>query len=418
MPNIMCAIDFTHVALVPPVADDDIYSIPFSLSENAYFNFTNLKVNLYPGFFNMTWDCNITSAMEQYEYAFILQEGPEEPVDISKCFFDHHIPREREFSIHHGLHIKILVEDGSGLVMMKELTVQQEGKPNTSAENLSCFIYNVTIMNCSWTVGKDAPKDVQYSLLLRHNDLTDTCEDYIVDSIGRQIGCSLIPQNIDFSDDVYFQVVGYSNEASIQFLDGHFKPNDYVILDPPRNISVTYNSNELEVTWKPPETKSDFSNQAFVYSINISGVIKDNKSGMSYIISDLKLHKKLIISLRARFADHLPNRSWSRWSEPQTIDLGSGTSPENHYYLLVIGIVPAALLLVLIVLCYRLKVWKRLFPQVPQPAIKLFDQTEQKLLLAKDKYAKVTQQLIALQNICSIGNEIEQRHLPNQLSPR
>lgn len=239
---------------------------------------TNLKTHLYPGIINVTWDCNITKSMEEHTYQIEFQRNTVENISISKCFHEHYVTDHFDFTLSKGMELNI--SSGSEWKFEK---VIPEGNSNTAAENLDCKVYNVSIVNCSWTVGREAPKDTQYTLTFRQtphkskisnpkqNRVCVPCKDYRTDSFGRQVGCVLKAQNISFDVSIYVQLVGSSNETSIQFFDEKIKLNDFVILDPPRNIHMNFSSTELEITWETPETFHDIENHCFLYSVKING---------------------------------------------------------------------------------------------------------------------------------------------------
>ncbi|XP_072254509.1 granulocyte-macrophage colony-stimulating factor receptor subunit alpha-like isoform X2 [Pyxicephalus adspersus] len=205
---------------------------------------------------------------------------------------------------------------------------QDSGKENTAAENFSCVVYNVSIVNCSWTPGREAPKDTQYSLVFRQKDfLQETqvnipCENERMDSHGRQIGCVSYSPNIDFGKSMNILLEGKSNVTSIGFYENILKLINYVILDPPRNITLNYTSNKLVITWERPKTHNDCKDKCFEYSINKYGEITDVIRGNSYETQNLILDQKITVSMRARYREHYLDRDrkpeWSRWSEPFT----------------------------------------------------------------------------------------------------
>ncbi|XP_072283838.1 granulocyte-macrophage colony-stimulating factor receptor subunit alpha-like isoform X2 [Pyxicephalus adspersus] len=316
---------------------------------------------------------------------------------ISKCFHEHYVTDNIQFEIHNGL-----VANISSRSQKEILMAIPEGRNNTAAENFHCFVYNVSIIDCSWTVGKDAPKDTQYNLAFRETlyerqtsnqkqkRVYVPCEDYRTDSFGRQVGCILKSQKISFNVSVYAQLVGSSNETSIQFFDKIFKLDNYVILDPPRNVQLNYNSDELEITWDPPETYSKKSKNCFIYNVNINGDIKESIRDYSYRTSNLHINEKVIVSVRAKWED-LCSRigNWSSWSDPRIIESGSFRFKPFHL-LFILGIITFAILVLLIFLCHRFQIWKRLFPQIPTPAKKIFETFEQRELLFQEQNFRET----------------------------
>ncbi|NXT59421.1 CSF2R factor, partial [Pluvianellus socialis] len=88
----------------------------------------------------------------------------------------------------------------------------------SAIENFSCVIYNVSLMNCTWQAGRDAPGDTQYFLYWQNSryDNEMECELYIKDESGRNTGCRF--QNVKIEPErAYFLVNGSSKESLIQF---------------------------------------------------------------------------------------------------------------------------------------------------------------------------------------------------------
>ncbi|KAG8589920.1 hypothetical protein GDO81_006564 [Engystomops pustulosus] len=248
------------------------YSGRVSKENNSVPLLQDFKVKLSPGFIQLTWHCNITKSMEELQYNVDLQSGHLEELNVSRCSFEYDIHKSIEFIVHKGLSVELQVCSGSELLYIgKQLTYMPEGKNNSAAENFACVIYNVYIMNCSWTVGKEAPEDVQYSLVLWQKKKNIDCQQYRCDSFGRQVGCVFNHPNINYGSKVYVEVRGLSNQTSVQFFDKVYWPikDGKVILDPPSNITLTYRSDDLEIKWEKPEIQSE-PDSCFMYNININ----------------------------------------------------------------------------------------------------------------------------------------------------
>ncbi|NWH55669.1 CSF2R factor, partial [Fregata magnificens] len=94
------------------------------------------------------------------------------------------------------------------------------GVNGSAIENFSCVIYNVSLMNCTWQAGRDAPGDTQYFLYWqnpRDNDEME-CELYIKGENGRNTGCRFKNVRI-WPERAYFLVNGSSEHSLIQFYD-------------------------------------------------------------------------------------------------------------------------------------------------------------------------------------------------------
>ncbi|NXF53071.1 CSF2R factor, partial [Oceanites oceanicus] len=146
------------------------------------------------------------------------------------------------------------------------------GMNGSAIENFSCVIYNVSLMNCTWQAGRDAPGDTQYFLYWQNSRYDDAmeCEHYIKDENGRNTGCRF--QNVKIeSEKAYFLVNGSSKDSRIQFYDEYIQLYKTEILTPPLNVTAncTRDPAGCIITWQPPLTNHVESVKCFQYEISI-----------------------------------------------------------------------------------------------------------------------------------------------------
>ncbi|XP_067401838.1 granulocyte-macrophage colony-stimulating factor receptor subunit alpha-like [Emydura macquarii macquarii] len=260
----------------------------------------------------------------------------------------------------------------------------------TSVENFSCVIYNISFMNCTWNVGRNAPEDTEYFLYLMYSKEEDElkCPHYIKDALGRHIACSFQDVKI-VKEDVYFRVNGISNKSEIQFYDENIKLYEIEKLTPPLNISVNYSEDppECTVRWKRPNLSHSEENidHCFKYQINIQDkktnanpkersdepIPKKEVKEPHYKIPDFNMKKKYIVKIRAKGDGCLISNTWGEWSEP--IEIGNDAVPIVEIVLLLIALGTLVVALVLFFLCKRYCSVKKLFSPVPQPKNKFDD---------------------------------------------
>ncbi|NXE80953.1 CSF2R factor, partial [Cochlearius cochlearius] len=146
------------------------------------------------------------------------------------------------------------------------------GINGSAIENFSCVIYNVSLMNCTWQAGRDAPGDTQYFLYWQNSrdDNEKECELYIKGENGRNTGCRFKNVRIG-SDKAYFLVNGSSKDSQIQLYDEYIQLYKIEILTPPLNISVNCTKDPAGciITWQPPRTSHLREVTCFEYEISI-----------------------------------------------------------------------------------------------------------------------------------------------------
>ncbi|NXK25544.1 CSF2R factor, partial [Arenaria interpres] len=145
------------------------------------------------------------------------------------------------------------------------------GVNGSAIENFSCVIYNVSLMNCTWQAGREAPGDTQYFLYWQYSRSDDAmeCELYIKDQNGRNIGCRF--ENVTTKpESAYFLVNGSSNDSQIQFYDECIQLYKIEILTPPLNVTTkcTRDSSCI-ITWQQPLTSHTKKGKCFEYEIRI-----------------------------------------------------------------------------------------------------------------------------------------------------
>ncbi|XP_056416159.1 granulocyte-macrophage colony-stimulating factor receptor subunit alpha-like [Hyla sarda] len=375
----------------------------------------DFNINVSPGIINITWNCNITKLMKNISCNNVVFENEyHTKLNVSMCSLVYEVYSYMEFILHKGVSVQLCKENDNSMNMDTNVyTYFPDGKNNTAAENFSCVIYSVYIMNCSWTVGKEAPEDTQYTLVLRQKrkNRYETCQDYRIDSFGRQVGCVLKRPNIYFKSKVYVEVLGLSNQTTIQFYDEVLFPNHHAILDPPRNITVAYNSDELEIKWQKPETYDNMGDQCFSYNININDKEKIYLTEENvYKTTKFYPNEKVNVTMRVKWFEYCSNNDkWSAWSEPKIIGYNS-TQLTPHHILIVLGVGTAIILIVLIILCYRFRIWKKLFPQVPKPSMKLFEEVEEKeKAMQKDSETQISLMKKEEEIVCSYVTEMPEK---------
>ncbi|KFQ44186.1 Granulocyte-macrophage colony-stimulating factor receptor subunit alpha, partial [Nestor notabilis] len=146
------------------------------------------------------------------------------------------------------------------------------GMNGSAIDNFSCVIYNISLMNCTWQAGKDAPADTQYFLYWQNSRYEDAmeCELYFKDENGRNMGCGFQNVRIE-TEKAYFLVNGSSKDSLIQFYDAYIQLYKIETLTPPLNVTVncTRDPAGCIITWQAPLTSHMGNIKCFQYEISI-----------------------------------------------------------------------------------------------------------------------------------------------------
>ncbi|XP_008945906.1 PREDICTED: granulocyte-macrophage colony-stimulating factor receptor subunit alpha-like [Merops nubicus] len=289
-----------------------------------------------------------------------------------KCKFGNIMP-----PLHNGANLSVTAVNMNGTCTSIYRYIPQ-GVSGSAIENFSCVIYNVSLMNCTWQAGRDAPGDTQYFLYWqnpRHDD-TMECELYIKDENGRNMGCRF--QNVKIEPEkAYFLVNGSSKHSLIRFYDEYIWLYKIEKLMPPSNITV--NCDEIKhdciIQWQRPQIGHSNIDKCFKYQINIK--YKDNPEGKriynytkdkenSYTFPRPNMRNKYLLKMRAAGSSCLVSKAWGEWSAP--VEFGNeAVISSSMWILLVVAFVTVLVTIIAILFCKRTGCWKAAFPQIPEP---------------------------------------------------
>ncbi|XP_052629628.1 granulocyte-macrophage colony-stimulating factor receptor subunit alpha-like isoform X2 [Harpia harpyja] len=302
-------------------------------------------------------------------------------VNSSLCRF----PVQHYMTLHKGVSFIIEVPDTN---ISKHCTFIPGGMNGSAIENFSCVIYNISLMNCTWQPGRDAPGDTQYFLYWQ-NPLPGEameCERYIKDENGRNTGCRF--QNVSIEPEkAYFLVNGSSKDGLIQFYDEYIQLYEIEILTPPLNVTAncTRDSAGCIIRWQPPLTSHMKDRDCFQYEISIRNkddpkeAKKDDPSeevrNDSYEFQNYNEKKKYILKIRARGKYCSVSSNWGEWSEP--IEFGHGKDYFIFVILFLIALGTISVALLQYCLFKRYCSFKSIFSPVPQPREKLNASTDE-----------------------------------------
>ncbi|XP_045851566.1 interleukin-3 receptor subunit alpha-like isoform X2 [Meles meles] len=226
----------------------------------------------------------------------------------------------------------------------------QEGNPEAAARGLDCWVHDVDFLTCSWEVGREAPRDVQYHMYW---------------------------QELRLPKHLQILVRGTSQGARIPCSDRTVELSEIEILNPP-NITGTCNTSHLLMEW---EASSHFNNR-FEYELQLQ---KGSDPAYTEKLQEkfFELHNPRNYAARLR-AKGFYRKSWSEWSAPQRFacDVGED-SPRPDWLLSALVLLATMLVLGLVILlCGRYSVLQKLFPPIPHMKDSITDNLQSGKLVA------------------------------------
>uniref|UniRef100_A0A6I8P9E1 Fibronectin type-III domain-containing protein n=1 Tax=Ornithorhynchus anatinus TaxID=9258 RepID=A0A6I8P9E1_ORNAN len=316
------------------------------------------NLTLEPRKIKLTWQSPVnitdaTCAISQVGNLF-TEDEPEEDTNLYYCVFENHrLCKGANFTVN------VTTPQGS---FTKQLFFTNKGREGSAAENFTCVVYDSKFLNCSWTVGKKAPKDVQYRLYSQasRTDEERECLQYRANACGIHVGCHYGNLSM-FKRNNYFFVNGSSSEAEIRFYDTTSTLLDRIEqYNPPRNIKVNCSKSNCLIQWEKTVTALNPQSHEVTYQLDIQRkggdtipqICQDGESqGTFYHFPSYD--ERAEYSVRIRVGNRRrPGVLWGPWSEP--IRLGSGEQAGSPWLVWVL-VVFGTLVFALGILC----LWKR-----------------------------------------------------------
>ncbi|XP_070807856.1 interleukin-13 receptor subunit alpha-1 isoform X1 [Pituophis catenifer annectens] len=248
-----------------------------------------------------------------------------------------------------------------------EIPLEQNGKAETGATNVSCVCHNMEWMACSWKRGRQAPRDTSYSLSFWHDNLEERqrCTNRSVD--GDTFRC-VFPINCSGERTLVLSL--RSNSEDIQPVcvltkEGTEKPDYPIKLNPPSNLKIVQGSNVHFLTWHPPSSWN-----GICYNVEINGVkeepIEDNTK-VTVTLEAKKYHTLRVRAVLGKMGTNCKEARglWSEWSEAVPWD--NRDKFETVNIILFVTIPLCAAILTIVLLVYLKRIQLLIFPKIPDP---------------------------------------------------
>ncbi|XP_068388594.1 interleukin-3 receptor subunit alpha isoform X2 [Eschrichtius robustus] len=233
----------------------------------------------------------------------------------------------------------------------------QEGNPRAAAENLTCWVHDVDFLTCSWAVGREAPRDVQYSLYLENLDSYEKwpCSQYTADEQGTNVQCRFHNISVLSKDQTRFLVNGTSSGSKIPCSETSDRLAKIEVLAAPNVTSRWCNQSYLFMQW---QVKSHL-NDDFKYELQMQKVYK--------AFLELNNPGTYTVRVRARDATFSHYKPWGPWSAPQHFVCEDEEGARLPVWLTSLLIALGTLLIAMgfVLLFCRFSVMQKLFPPIP-----------------------------------------------------
>ncbi|XP_064000082.1 interleukin-5 receptor subunit alpha-like [Pogoniulus pusillus] len=320
----------------------------------------------------LSWNNNLTKEeTEKYTVKYIL----------SYKFFNTTRKRkerlqEKEKIIHVELHsgfnakvkTQLFSKETQDIIKESDWTEFTYKAPPVYIWNLSCVIYNISFLNCTWCIKAEAPEDIQILFSYRHAGKHFECQQYKQNARKKNIGCHMKEKYFQPSKKINVNITVKdlrNNSRGLTYCKA-FTPQTIEKLNAPSNVSVSLERRSIKLRWKPPPTIGSARTQCFLYQVKMTDHKIVNVTGEKYEYPFHKLAKKCAAQVRVKKDTCMRNKIWSEWSDPVFIPV------EKTVDMMLLSFTSSCLLVFLggflICACKRYRCLKFLTMPVPHPS--------------------------------------------------
>ncbi|XP_039600689.1 interleukin-5 receptor subunit alpha-like isoform X2 [Polypterus senegalus] len=190
--------------------------------------------------------------------------------------------------------------------------------PEQSTSEMDCIIYNTSSLNCTLPVNQNVTEKQPFFFFFRQNNHMKECPIYLIDYDHGTFLCHFPKLNIS-SLKFYIHVNGSINETVV------FRPLKIEKLNPPVNISVSVDNENISITWGPPPTRVEAPEDCLEYHLRFVDLHRNEKViehvSSSYHIPKSHITKPCLVQLRVQGKEICGfGKILSDWTKPFSID--------------------------------------------------------------------------------------------------
>ncbi|XP_030057979.1 interleukin-5 receptor subunit alpha isoform X2 [Microcaecilia unicolor] len=351
-----------------------------STEQNIILSSPNVTIKKYgSGYVVLTWDSKLTKDMENFaaKYVFCYQY-----LNLKRWYSE---ITERNFArivlkSHLGFNFKICTQlkNKRGIHVAESAWAEYNYQvPAGPVHNLSCIVYNISNLKCTWEIKPESPEELQFFFSYRYRRDLFQCQQYLTNAKKKNIGCDMkdVHFNATIGERPRIRATVSVKDSEVQ-LNWSFLPLHIEILTPPINISVSTGKENARFQWNPPATIGSKDKSCFLYEVKLKQSDKEAHvryaeiENEEYLFPDYDGNKRYSFQVRAK-KNCIKNKHWGEWSELVFIGEG-GKAIVQPWLVVLIGFFSIMSIGSLIgFLCKRYKVFNLLFTPVPEPSHKI-----------------------------------------------
>ncbi|XP_014455819.2 interleukin-5 receptor subunit alpha isoform X1 [Alligator mississippiensis] len=323
----------------------------------------------------LSWNSNVREEMEMNDVKYVLTYTF---LNSTKEVKERCSETEKKISLnlYPGFVAKVktqLLLSGTRNVIMESNWTEFIYTTPVYIQNLSCVIYNISNLNCTWDIKTEAPEDVQYFLSYRHNKRDYECQLHYKNINKKNTGChfkevyfippSKIKLNISVKD--------LRNNLGTHTYYKAFIPQRIEKLNPPNNVSIALENGSIRISWKHPPNIGSSKRSCFIYQVKIKDLKPTETREEEYVYPVHNPMKAYSVQVRAKKKICITNKLWSDWSEPVFINDDNTMETLLHIPVLACVLPVISFGIFLIFICRRYICFSVLFMAIPSPPVKI-----------------------------------------------
>nr|XP_033805940.1 interleukin-5 receptor subunit alpha-like [Geotrypetes seraphini] len=351
-----------------------------SKEHNIILSSPNVTIKKYgSGYIVLTWDSKLTTDMKnlvpEYEFSYRFLNNKRWYGEKSK------INRARiALKSHLGFNFKVCTQLKNERGIFVALSAWAEFNyqvPAGPVHNLSCIVYNISNLKCTWEIKQDSPEELQFFFSYRYRKKYFQCQQYLTNAKKKNIGCHMkgvhFNATAEKSPRIYAAVSTKDSEVR---LNRSFLPVRIEILTPPINISVSTGKGNARFQWSSPSTIGSKDKSCFIYEVKLKQSDKEahfrsaEVQEEEYLFPDYDGKKRYSFQVRAK-KNCLKSKHWGEWSEPVFIGEGGKVTVKPWLVVPIVLFSIMGLGSLIGFLCMRFKAFNLFFTPVPEPSHKI-----------------------------------------------
>ncbi|TSK17832.1 Protein disulfide-isomerase [Bagarius yarrelli] len=246
--------------------------------------------------------------------------------------------------------------------------IDKETRNDSRLFQIRCFIYNVNLLNCSWSTDS-LSENAQYSSVFQFFSIPEHHPFNCVSSSSEKMVECTSRFEVDERKLEMFVLVNISINNCRYIICQYFKLTNIEKLDPPEINATLSKSTNLEIQWMQTKSCCSKQNKCFIYELKINSETVELRNVLTYNLTNFEPTWRYTIQIRTKHSDVCDyNDVWSDWSKAVEISPLENSFQLKASVIAAIVLVLPMILLAFLLICKFQRLFEKLFPPIPNPS--------------------------------------------------